>query len=158
MAARPRLSARRFSANAAITPLIAGLLGLGVGLVSWGTALSPARALAVSDSPGGKGAQVYCFMRANGNNHEVSWSAAYALIKRQSASLFRTSPEHAAVMITEAVVQNPTTFPECGRYLGDLYSRRVTSSTGATEASTPAASGSGNAGTSGQTRSDRLGN
>ena len=60
-------------------------------------------------------------MRNSGNNHEVSWLAAYALIKRQSASLFKTSPEHAAVMITEAVVQNPGTFPDCGKYLGDLY-------------------------------------
>jgi len=75
---------------------------------------------------GNKGAQVYCFMRSNGNIHEVSWAAAYALIKRQSSSLFKTSPEHAAVMITEAVVQNPTTYPECGRYLGDLYTRRRT--------------------------------
>ncbi len=158
MAARPRLSARRFNANAAITPLIAGLLGLGVGLVSWGTALSPARALAVSDSPGGKGAQVYCFMRANGNNHEVSWSAAYALIKRQSASLFRTSPEHAAVMITEAVVQNPTTFPDCGRYLGDLYRHRGQGTATAPVAPAPTASGGGNAGTGTQTRSDRFGN
>ena len=72
-------------------------------------------------SPAAKGAQVYCFMRNSGNNHEVSWLAAYALIKRQSASLFKTSPEHAAVMITEAVVQNPGTFPDCGKYLGDLY-------------------------------------
>jgi len=71
--------------------------------------------------PAAKGAQVYCFMRNSGNNHEVSWLAAYALIKRQSASLFKTSPEHAAVMITEAVVQNPGTFPDCGKYLGDLY-------------------------------------
>ena len=151
MAARLHWLSRRFSARAAITPLIAALLGLGA-------ALSPAEAVTASETPGAKGAQVYCFMRANGNNHEVSWTAAYALIKRQSASMFRTSPEHAAVMITEAVVQNPTTFPECGRYLGDLYSRRVTSSTGATEASTPAASGSGNAGTGGQTRRDRFGN
>jgi len=76
-------------------------------------------------SPAAKGAQVYCFMRNSGNNHEVSWLAAYALIKRQSASLFKTSPEHAAVMITEAVVQNPCTFPDCGKYLGDLYASAV---------------------------------
>jgi hypothetical protein len=76
-------------------------------------------------SPAAKGAQVYCFMRNSGNNHEVSWLAAYALIKRQSASLFKTSPEHAAVMITEAVVQNPGTFPDCGKYLGDLYATTV---------------------------------
>jgi hypothetical protein len=75
---------------------------------------------------GNKGAQVYCYMRSNGNIHEVSWAAAYALVKRQSSSLFKTSPEHAAVMITEAVVQNPNSYPDCGRYLGDLYTRRRT--------------------------------
>ena len=158
MAARPPRSSHRFSAKAAITPLIAGLLGLGAGLVSWSAGLSPANALTVSDSPGGKGAQMYCFMRASGNNHEVSWSAAYALIKRQSASMFRTSPEHAAVMITEAVVQNPTTFPDCGRYLGDLYSHRIQGAAAAPQVPAPAASGGGNAGTGTQTRSDRFGN
>ena len=55
----------------------------------------------------------------------MSWQAAYALIKRQSASLFKTSPEHASVMITEAVVQNPSSFPDCGKYLGDLYASAV---------------------------------
>ncbi len=68
-----------------------------------------------------KGAQIYCYMRDNGNEHEVSWRAAYALIKRQSNGLFKTSPRHAAVMITEAVVQEPTTYPNCGSYLGDLF-------------------------------------
>jgi hypothetical protein len=75
----------------------------------------------VLDGAGPKGAQIYCFMRGNGNNHQVSWDASYAVIKRQSDQLFKTSPEHAAVMITEAVVQNPGTFPDCGRYLGDLF-------------------------------------
>jgi hypothetical protein len=83
-------------------------------------------------------------MRNNGNIHEVSWAAAYALVKRQSASLFKTSPEHAAVMITEAVVQNPNAFPDCGRFLGDLYTRRRTvvitpSATTAPAAAAPAA-------------------
>jgi hypothetical protein len=95
-------------------------------------------------------------MRSNGNNHEVSWTAAYALIKRQSASMFRTSPEHAAVMITEAVVQNPTTYPDCGRYLGDLYIRHVQDA--AAPAVPATGSGGGNAGTGSQTRSDRYGN
>ncbi|MFM7653127.1 MAG: DUF6554 family protein [Vulcanococcus sp.] len=72
---------------------------------------------------GAKGAQVYCFMRSAGNSHDVSWTAAYALIKRQSANLFKTSPEHAAVMITEAVVQNPGSYPDCGKYLGDLFQK-----------------------------------
>ena len=70
-----------------------------------------------------KGAKTYCFMRGAGNTHKVSWDAAYGLIKRQSTSLFKTSPEHAAVMITEAVVNNPTAYPDCGKYLGDLFVR-----------------------------------
>jgi hypothetical protein len=92
---------------------------------------------ATDASPGAKGAQVYCFMRNNGNNHQVSWDAAYALIKRQSASLFKTSPEHAAVMITEAVVQNPGTYPDCGRFLGDLYAKPVPPDTAAPQSSGP---------------------
>ncbi|MFM9110700.1 MAG: DUF6554 family protein [Prochlorococcaceae cyanobacterium] len=80
-----------------------------------------ARAQSADATPGAKGARIYCFMRGNGSDHAVSWDAAYALIKRQGSSMFRTSPEHAAVMITEAVVDNPTAFPDCGRYLGDLF-------------------------------------
>ena len=80
-------------------------------------------AAASSAGAGGKGAQIYCFMRNSGNNHQVSWDAAYAVIKRQSDKLFKTSPEHAAVMITEAVVQNPSVYPDCGRYLGDLFTK-----------------------------------
>ncbi|MFM8258571.1 MAG: DUF6554 family protein [Vulcanococcus sp.] len=82
-----------------------------------------ARAADAGATPGGKGAQMYCFMRAAGNSHDVSWTAAYALIKRQSASMFKTSPEHAAVMITEAVVQNPGSYPDCGKYLGSLFEK-----------------------------------
>jgi hypothetical protein len=122
--------------------LAAGLL-CGVSLAV-GSTVQPARAAADS-SPGAKGAQIYCFMRSNGNNHQVSWDAAYALIKRQSASLFKTSPEHAAVMITEAVVQNPGTYPDCGRFLGDLFVKPVTPET-------PAPQGGG-----AQTRSEKLG-
>ena len=68
-----------------------------------------------------KGAKIYCFMRSSGNDHNVSWNAAYAVIKRQGGQLFKTSPEHASVMITEAVVQDPGNFPDCGRFLGDLF-------------------------------------
>ncbi|WP_115131448.1 DUF6554 family protein [Synechococcus sp. N26] len=68
-----------------------------------------------------KGAKIYCFMRSNGNDHEVSWNAAYAVIKRQRSGVFKTSPEHASVMITEAVVQDPGNFPDCGQFLGDLF-------------------------------------
>ena len=68
-----------------------------------------------------KGAKIYCFLRSSGNDHEVSWKAAYAVIKRQRSGLFKTSPEHASVMITEAVVQDPGNFPDCGQFLGDLF-------------------------------------
>lgn len=92
----------------------------------WIPAAAPAQPVAVvpvgtMTTPGDKGAQIYCFMRDNGNNHQVSWDAAYEVIKRQGSGLFRTSPQHAAVMITESVVQNPASFPNCGMYLGDLY-------------------------------------
>ena len=106
----------------------------------------------------GKGAQVYCFMRNNGNVNEVSWTAAYALIKRQSAGMFKTSPEHAAVMITEAVVQNPGTFPDCGRFLGDLYAPRPSGSTATSPEPSPTSIsvvGGGKAGGSGMTRGER---
>ena len=101
--------------------LTSGYLALAAGI--------PGRA--ADNSAGAKGAQVYCIMRSNGNNHQVSWDAAYALIKRQSASLFKTSPEHGAVMITEAVVQSPGTYPDCARYLGDLYAKPATAAAAA---------------------------
>ncbi len=100
------------------------LLGLAAALVHSGPAAAQMAENGSSlDGAGPKGAQIYCFMRNNGNNHQVSWDAAYAVIKRQSDQLFKTSPEHAAVMITEAVVQNSGSFPDCGRYLGDLFSK-----------------------------------
>ena len=68
-----------------------------------------------------KGAKIYCFMRSSGNDHTVSWNAAYAVIKRQGSGVFKTSPEHASVMITEAVVKDPGNFPDCGQFLGDLF-------------------------------------
>jgi hypothetical protein len=83
-----------------------------------------------------KGAQIYCFMRNSGNSHQVSWDAAYAVIKRQSDSLFKTSPQHAAVLITEAVVQNPNEYPDCGRYLGDLFRQPEPGSAGTTTPAT----------------------
>jgi len=130
--------------------LLAAALTTSLGL----GAPAPVAAQSASENPGAKGAQVYCFMRANGNNHEVSWTAAYALIKRQSASMFRTSPEHAAVMITEAVVQNPTSFPDCGRFLGDLYNRRIQSGA-AVDGSAPTTGAPAPAG--GLTRGERFG-
>ena len=78
-----------------------------------------------------KGAKIYCFMRSSGNNHKVSWNAAYAVIKRQRSGLFKTSPEHASVMITEAVVQDPGNFPDCGQFLGDLFGGKTEPATAA---------------------------
>ena len=79
-----------------------------------------------------KGAKIYCFMRSSGNDHEVSWNAAYAVIKRQRSGVFKTSPEHASVMITEAVVQDPGNFPDCGQFLGDLFGGNTQPATVAT--------------------------
>ena len=90
---------------------LAGLAGVG---------LAPTEAIAgIPEAV--KGAKIYCFMRSSNNDHKVSWEAAYALIKRQKAGMFKTSPEHAAVMITEAVVEDPGSYPDCGQYLGDLF-------------------------------------
>ena len=72
------------------------------------TMTSPLQAAGATEE---KGAKIYCFMRSSGNDHEVSWNAAYAVIKRQRSGVFKTSPEHASVMITEAVVQVPGNFP-----------------------------------------------
>ena len=79
-----------------------------------------------------KGAKIYCFMRSSGNDHKVSWSAAYGVIKRQGRSMFKTSPEHASVMITEAVVNDPGNFPDCGQFLGDLFGGNTQPATAAT--------------------------
>ena len=150
---------RRPAAAALPTPgaLVAGLLGLATALLPCGAA----QAANMPDGPGPKGAQVYCFMRSNGNNHNVSWSAAYALIKRQSAGMFRTSPEHAAVMITEAVVQNPGTFPDCGRFLGALFSptppKAEINPSGSANTSLNGRSNSGPSSLGGMTRTDRYG-
>jgi len=98
---------------------------------------SAAPAQAAANGTGNKGAEVYCYMRSNGNNHMVSWEASYALIKRQASGLFKTSPKHAAVMITEAVVEDPGSYPNCGQYLGDLFggSSRASATTNATSSS-----------------------
>jgi hypothetical protein len=116
------------------------MLGLAL---SAGAAASLANPAQAAEPSGAKAAQVYCFMRSNGNNHEVSWAAAYGVVK-QTTGVFKPPPERAAVMITEAVVDNPASYPDCARYLGDLYSRRVyggapgaPDSTGAPGAATP---------------------
>ena len=93
------------------------------------TMTSPLQAAEATEE---KGAKIYCFMRSSGNDHEVSWNAAYAVIKRQRSGVFKTSPEHASVMITEAVVQDPGNFPDCGQFLGDLFGGNTQPATTAT--------------------------
>ena len=103
-----------------------------------------------------KGAQVYCYMRSNGNSHAVSFEASYALIKRQSSGVFKTSPKHAAVMITETVVEEPGSYPDCGRYLGDLFGGKTSSSSSSTTSAAPTSnSGSGGAESSDWDADDR---
>ncbi|MFZ4565755.1 MAG: DUF6554 family protein [Prochlorococcaceae cyanobacterium] len=107
-------------------------------LLALGTTLAgPLRAQVTTQEVGEKGAEVYCFMRQAGNPHVVSWDAAYARIKRQSSNLFKTSPEHAAVLITETVVTQKDKFPGCGRYLGSLYQGNEVSAPAAGEAPSP---------------------
>ena len=96
------------------------LLPIALSSLFCGTLWSSA-AQAGAQHAGDKGAQIYCFMRNSGNEHEVSWKSAYAVIKRQTNSLFKTSPKHSAVMIIEAVVQDPSKYENCGSYLGDLF-------------------------------------
>lgn len=92
------------------------LMALALGLGCMGSL--PAQA----NEAGDKGAEIYCFMRKTGNSHSVSWKAAYERIKRQGNGLFKTSPKHAAVMMTESVVTEQDKFQDCGKYLGALYS------------------------------------
>ena len=89
-------------------------------------------ALQAAEPTEDKGAKIYCYMRSSGNDHKVSWNAAYAVIKRQGRSIFKTSPEHASVMITEAVVNDPGNFPDCGQFLGDLFGGNTQTATAAT--------------------------
>lgn len=140
---------RRTLALMAVTGAALGLPLLPVGNAIAQTSTSAAEA---------KGAQTYCFLRTNGNDHVTSWNAAYALIKRQSASLFKTSPEHASVMITEAVVQNPGSFPDCGRYLGNLFEKSAARDAAAGAATTGPATSPATGPSSGsapQQRTDR---
>ena len=96
-------------------------------------ALSPMTSpLQAAEATEEKGAKIYCFMRSSGNDHKVSWNAAYAVIKRQRSGMFKTSPEHASVMITEAVVNDPGSFPNCGQFLGDLFGGNTQPATAST--------------------------
>ena len=102
-----------------MAPIRSSLVLCTAALIGAFGSVSPA--LQAAEATDEKGAKIYCYMRSSGNDHKVSWNAAYAVIKRQRSGLFKTSPEHASVMITEAVVNDPGSFPDCGQFLGDLF-------------------------------------
>ena len=73
---------------------------------------------------GSFGAEIFCTMREGGNDHESSWEAAYAYIKKQKGGFFKVSPKQAAAQITEAVIRDKETFSYCVEYLDKLHPNR----------------------------------
>ena len=73
---------------------------------------------------GSFGAEIFCTMRDGGNDHESSWEAAYAYIKKQKGGLFKVSPKQAAAQITESVIRDSETFSYCVEYLDKLHPNR----------------------------------
>ena len=121
-------------------PIRSSLVLSAAALIGAFSSVTPA--LQAAEPTEDKGAKIYCYMRSSGNDHKVSWNAAYAVIKRQRSGVFKTSPEHASVMITEAVVQDPGNFPDCGQFLGDLFGGNTQPATAATLGKSSAISGS----------------
>ena len=70
------------------------------------------------------GAEIFCTMRDGGNDHESSWEAAYAYIKKQKGGFFKVSPKQAAAQITESVIRDKETFSYCVEYLDQLHPNR----------------------------------
>ena len=70
------------------------------------------------------GAEIFCSMRDGGNDHESSWEAAYAYIKKQKGGIFKVSPKQAAAQITESVIRDKETFSYCIQYLDNLHPNR----------------------------------
>ena len=73
---------------------------------------------------GSFGAEIFCSMRDGGNDHESSWEAAYAYIKKQKGGIFKVSPKQAASQITETVIRDIETFSYCVEYLDKLHPNR----------------------------------
>ena len=73
---------------------------------------------------GSFGAEIFCTMRDGGNDHESSWEAAYAYIKKQKGGIFKVSPKQAASQITESVIRDRETFSYCVEYLDKLHPNR----------------------------------
>ena len=70
------------------------------------------------------GAEIFCSMRDGGNDHESSWEAAYAYIKKQKGGIFKVSPKQAAAQITESVIRDKESFGYCVQYLDNLHPNR----------------------------------
>jgi len=70
------------------------------------------------------GAEIFCTMRDGGNDHESSWDAAYAYIKKQKGGFFKVSPKNAAAQITETVIREKEKFSYCVEYLDKLHPNR----------------------------------
>ena len=70
------------------------------------------------------GAEIFCTMRDGGNDHESSWDAAYAYIKKQKGGLFKVSPKNAAAQITENVIREKDKFSYSVEYLDNLHPNR----------------------------------
>ena len=73
---------------------------------------------------GSFGAEIFCTMRDGGNDHESSWDAAYAYIKKQKGGFFKISPKNAAAQITETVIRDREKFSYCVEYLDNLHPNR----------------------------------
>ena len=73
---------------------------------------------------GSFGAEIFCTMRDGGNDHESSWEAAYAYIKKQKGGIFKVSPKQAASQIVETVVRERDKFSYCVEYLDKLHPNR----------------------------------
>ena len=89
--------------------------------------LTPFTFTALKVNAGSFGAEIFCNMRDNGNDHRSSWEAAYTYIKKQKGGIFKVSPKQAASQITETVIRDSEKFRYCVQYLDNLHPNRKTS-------------------------------
>jgi len=86
--------------------------------------LTPLTLLTPKVEAGSFGAEIFCTMRDGGNDHESSWEAAYAYVKKQKGGFFKVSPKQAAAQIIETVVRERDKFSYCIEYLDKLHPNR----------------------------------
>ena len=87
-------------------------------------ALTPLTFTTSKVNAGSFGAEIFCNMRDNGNDHRSSWEAAYTYIKKQKGGIFKVSPKQAASQITETVIREREKFSYCVEYLDNLHPDR----------------------------------